>query len=87
MYVSERDGGVLGFVGELRIPFTFKVGGVEFGGLSGVTYNPNTKENYAIVDRGSRPYAAFHTLDLGVDEQGWFLIDIKQTTPIMVKRN
>ncbi len=31
--------------------------------------------------------AAFHTLDLGVDEEGWFLIDIKKTTPIKVKRN
>ncbi len=63
------------------------MGGAELGGLSGLTYNPETREHYAIVDRGSRPVAAFHTLDLGVDEDGWFLIDIKKTTPIKVKRN
>ncbi len=73
------------FLDELRVPFTFKIDGVEFGGLSGVTYNPKTEEHYAIVDRGSRPFAAFHTLDLGVDEEGWVLIDIKKTTTIRVK--
>ena len=72
------------FLDELRVPFSFKLGGIEVGGISGMTYNPLEDVYYALIDGGSRPVAAFNTLRLGVDEIGWNSIEIVGRTAILV---
>lgn len=73
----------LQFVGEYRQPTGLLLNGVEFGGISGLDFDPATGLFHAISDdRGDRGPARFYTLRLTIDEAGVHQLDIVSTVEI-----
>ena len=60
---------VLTLVGEYQIPSGLKLGGVEFGGVSALEYDPETGRYWALSDdRAERGPARVYILDIAIDD-------------------
>ncbi|WHO71390.1 esterase-like activity of phytase family protein [Rhizobium sp. BT03] len=72
----------LSYLGEFVIPTGHMENGVEFGGISGLDFDPSTGHYLAISDdRSERAPARFYELDVDVDASGLKGVSIvKQTT-------
>ncbi len=76
---------------QFKIPFGFRVGGVELGGLTGLAYNPDEDVYYAIADAADGPEGStfggptrFYTLGMKIDQRGFFVIDLVGQTLVRV---
>ena len=71
-------------LGQIVLPTGLKIGGVEFGGISGLDYDAATDLFYAISDdRSQKAPARFYTLKLAISESGVQGIDIVSTTRLL----
>lgn len=71
------------FLGSFTLPTGLLLNGVEFGGISGLDYDPATGLFYAISDdRVDRGPARFYTLKLAIEETGVPRLDIVSTVEI-----
>lgn len=65
------------YLGEIVLPTGLKIAGVEFGGISGLDYDVDKDQFYAISDdRSQKAPARFYTLKLSIDEKGVSALDI-----------
>ncbi len=70
-------------LGQFILPTGLSVGGVEFGGISGLDYDPKTDLYYGISDdRSEHGPARFYTPRLKIDAKGFHGIDIVSTVPL-----
>lgn len=68
------------FLGQIVIPTGLRLGGVEFGGISGLDHDPASGLFRAISDdRSERGPARFYELRLGIDDGGALSLDIVAT--------
>ncbi|MBO0905514.1 esterase-like activity of phytase family protein [Jiella sp. MQZ13P-4] len=66
--------------GEFVVPTGLKLSGSEFGGISGLDYDPESETFYAISDdRSERAPARFYALKLALSEKGIGTLDIAAT--------
>lgn len=71
-------------VGELVLPTGLKFNGVEFGGISGLDYDPAQNVYYAISDdRSEKAPARFYKLKLDIDASGIHGLDILETNTLL----
>lgn len=71
-------------LGSIVLPTGLKVAGVEFGGISGLDYDPAGDVYYAISDdRSEKAPARFYTLKLAIDAKGVHSVDIVSTTTLL----
>lgn len=71
-------------LGEVVLPTGFKVDETEFGGISGLDYDPAANLYYAISDdRSEKAPARFYTLKIIADEKGVHRVDIVSTTTLL----
>ncbi len=71
-------------VGEFVLPTGLKLNGVEFGGISGLDYDPAQNVYYAISDdRSEKAPARFYKLKLDIDGAGIHGLDILETTTLL----
>jgi hypothetical protein len=76
--------GKASLLGQIVLPTGLKVGGVEFGGISGLDYDAAGGLFYAISDdRSQKAPARFYTLKLAISENGVQGIDIVSTTQLL----
>ncbi|MGD9738333.1 MAG: esterase-like activity of phytase family protein [Bauldia sp.] len=74
----------LAYLGTYTQPTGLLLNGAEFGGISGLDFDPATGLFYAISDdRAERGPARFYTLRLTIDETGIHTLDIVSTVEIM----
>ena len=67
----------LTLIGSYVIPSGLEIQGIEFGGISGLDYNPETAKFVAICDdRSQKAPARFYDLDINLSEDGIVGIDI-----------
>lgn len=72
------------YLGTFTLPTGLLLDGVEFGGISGLDYDPATGIYYAISDdRVERGPARLYTLRLAIDDSGVHSVDIVSTVEIM----
>jgi hypothetical protein len=70
------------YLGEFVLPTGLSVGGVEFGGISGMDYDPKTDTYYALSDdRSEHGPARFYRLKIKIDAKGVHGVDIVDMTP------
>lgn len=70
-------------LGEVVLPTGLKIAGVEFGGISGLDYDPASGLFYAISDdRSERAPARLYTLKLAIDDKGVHGVDIVSSFPL-----
>lgn len=70
-------------LGQVVLPTGFKIAGTEFGGISGLDYDPAGDLFYAISDdRSERAPARLYTLRLGIDDKGVHGIDIVSSSTL-----
>jgi hypothetical protein len=75
--------GKVSLLGQIVLPTGLKIGGVEFGGISGLDYDAANDLFYAISDdRSQKAPARFYTLKLAIAENGVNGIDIVSTTQL-----
>ena len=75
--------GKASLLGQIVLPTGLKIGGVEFGGISGLDYDAANELFYAISDdRSQKAPARFYTLKLAISENGVQGIDIVSTTQL-----
>jgi hypothetical protein len=73
----------LTYLGTFTLPTGLLLNGAEFGGISGLDYDPAAGVFYAISDdRVDRGPARFYTLRLGIDDAGIHTLDILSTVEI-----
>lgn len=71
-------------IGEFRLPTGLKLQGVEFGGISGLDYEPIEDVYYALSDdRAEYGPARFYKLKLAIDAKGVHGLDIVETVPLL----
>lgn len=71
-------------IGEFVLPTGLKLNGVEFGGISGLDYDPAQNVYYAISDdRSEKAPARFYKLRLDIDASGIHALDILETTTLL----
>lgn len=71
------------FVAERQIATGTKFDGTEFGGISGIDYDPATNLYYAISDdRSQSSPARFYTLSIGIDDQGVHQVKINSVAAL-----
>jgi hypothetical protein len=64
-------------LGSITLPTGLRIGGDEFGGISGLDYDADADLYYAISDdRSQRAPARFYTIKLAIDADGVHAIDI-----------
>ncbi|WEK05832.1 MAG: esterase-like activity of phytase family protein [Candidatus Devosia phytovorans] len=67
-------------LGSITLPTGLKLNGVEFGGISGLDYDPVQDLYYAISDdRSQKAPARFYTLRLPMDAEGLHAVDVVST--------
>lgn len=77
---SEDTIGKPEYLGEIVLPTGLKLGGIEFGGISGLDYDSQKDQFYAISDdRSQRAPARFYVLKLSIDEKGVSGLDIVES--------
>lgn len=85
--VSQSAAETLGkatLLGQIVLPTGLKIGGVEFGGISGLDYDRANDLFYAISDdRSEKAPARFYMLKLAVDDQGVHGLDIVSSTLLL----
>lgn len=70
-------------IGEVRLPTALAIGGVPFGGISGLAYEPHSRLFYAISDdRAEHGPARFYKLRLDYTAKGITRLDIVDTVPL-----
>lgn len=70
-------------LGQVVLPTGLKIAGTEFGGISGLDYDPAADLFYAISDdRSERAHARLYTLRLAIDEKGVHGIDIVSSSTL-----
>ncbi len=73
-------------IGAFTLPTGLKIGGVEFGGISGLDYDPRADVYYAISDdRSENAPARFYKLKLAIDGSGMQSLDILETVTLLDK--
>lgn len=73
-------------IGAFTLPTGLKIGGVEFGGISGLDYDPRADVYYAISDdRSENAPARFYKLKLAIDGSGVQSLDILETVTLLDK--
>ncbi len=73
-------------IGAFTLPTGLKIGGVEFGGISGLDYDPREDVYYAISDdRSENAPARFYKLKLAIDGSGVQSLDILETVTLLDK--
>ncbi|NKC28634.1 esterase-like activity of phytase family protein [Ochrobactrum ciceri] len=73
-------------IGAFTPPTGLKIGGVEFGGISGLDYDPRADVYYAISDdRSENAPARFYKLKLAIDGSGMQSLDILETVTLLDK--
>ncbi len=71
-------------VGEFVLPIGLKLNGIEFGGISGLDYDPAQNVYYAISDdRSEKAPARFYKLKLDIDASGIHGLDILETNTLL----
>lgn len=71
-------------IGEFVLPTGLKLNGVEFGGISGLDYDPAQNVYYAISDdRSEKAPARFYKLKLDIDGAGIHGLDILETSTLL----
>lgn len=71
-------------IGEFVLPTGLKFNSVEFGGISGLDYDPAQNVYYAISDdRSEKAPARFYKLRLDIDASGIHGLDILETTTLL----
>lgn len=72
------------YLGQIVLPTGLKIGGVEFGGISGLDYDPANGQFYAISDdRSQKAPARFYVLKLIADEKGVSGLDIVESHQLL----
>lgn len=75
-------------IGEFVLPTGLKLNGLEFGGISGLDYDPAQNVYYAISDdRSEKAPARFYKLKLDIDASGIHALDILETTTLLDAEN
>ena len=75
-------------IGQFVLPTGLKLNGVEFGGISGLDYDPAQNVYYAISDdRSEKAPARFYKLKLDIDASGIHGVDILETTTLLDAEN
>lgn len=70
-------------IGELRLPTGLAIGGVPFGGISGLDYDPHSGLFYAVSDdRAENGPARFYKLKLTFAPRGGLAVDIVDTVAL-----
>ncbi len=70
-------------LGQYVLPTGLSIGGVEFGGISGLDYDAKNDVYYAISDdRSEHGDARFYTLKLKIDGKGIHGVDIVSATTL-----
>lgn len=78
---SRQDG--ISLIGEIRLPTQLAIGGVPFGGISGLDYDPKSGLFYAVSDdRAEYGPARFYKLRLDYTAAGITRLDIVDTVPL-----
>jgi len=73
-------------IGAITLPTGLKIGGIEFGGISGLDYDPREDVYYAISDdRSENAPARFYKLKLAIDGSGVQSLDILETVTLLDK--
>lgn len=73
-------------IGAITLPTGLKIGGIEFGGISGLDYDPREDVYYAISDdRSENAPARFYKLRLAIDGSGVQSLDILETVTLLDK--
>lgn len=73
-------------IGAFTLPTGLKIGGVEFGGISGLDYDPRADVYYAISDdRSENAPARFYKLKLAIDGSGMQSLDILEIVTLLDK--
>lgn len=76
----------LAYVGEMVLPTGLAIGGVEFGGISGLDYDPAADVFYAVSDdRAEHGPVRFYTLKIAIDAKGIAKLDVAGMTPLTDK--
>ena len=76
--------GKASLLGQIVLPTGLKIGGVEFGGISGLDYDAANGLFYAISDdRSQKAPARFYTLKLAISENGVQGVDVVSTTQLL----
>lgn len=71
-------------IGEFVLPTGLKINGVEFGGISGLDYDPTQNVYYAISDdRSEKAPARFYKLKLDIDASGIHGLDIAEAVTLL----
>lgn len=71
-------------IGEFVLPTGLKLNGIEFGGISGLDYDPAQNVYYAISDdRSEKAPARFYKLKLDIDGAGIHGLDILETNTLL----
>lgn len=85
--VPQASAGGLGkpdLLGEIVLPTGLKLGGIEFGGISGLDYDAANELFYAISDdRSEKAPARFYVLKLAIDDKGVHGLDVVSSTPLL----
>ncbi len=75
-------------IGEFVLPTGLKLNGVEFGGISGLDYDPAKNVYYAISDdRSEKAPARFYKLKLDIDAAGIHGLDTLESTTLLDAEN
>lgn len=78
-----REAAPVSLLGEVRLPTALAIGGVPFGGISGLDYDPHSGLFYAISDdRAEHGPARFYKLRLDYSAAGITRLDIVDTVPL-----
>ncbi len=73
-------------IGAITLPTGLKIGGVEFGGISGLDYDPREDVYYAISDdRSENAPARFYKLKLAINGSGVQSLDIPESVKLLDK--
>lgn len=73
-------------IGAIMLPTGLKIGGIEFGGISGLDYDPRENIYYAISDdRSENAPARFYKLKLAIDGSGVQSLDVLETVTLLDK--
>lgn len=71
-------------IGQFVLPTGLQLNGIEFGGISGLDYDPVENNYYAISDdRSEKAPARFYKLKLDIDSSGIHGLDIIETKPLL----
>lgn len=73
-------------ISAIMLPTGLKIGGIEFGGISGLDYDPRENIYYAISDdRSENAPARFYKLKLAIDGSGVQSLDVLETVKLLDK--